>query len=184
MCATALTLVLARCDNVPQVIYQALLGRCRPGETGAIARRHPEAQTGEAMATRRTTMRSRSGTKLYAVRDESGKFKDIQTYKRAHAADLRHKSKAEKVAAQGPIEKKVRKAAGDAVKSVKSSVRGAVAAVRRAAKRAVKQVASPPPEGKRTLRKAAKKATRKPVAKTAVKKAAKKTVRKPAAKRA
>jgi hypothetical protein len=46
------------------------------------------------MATRRTTMRSRSGTKLYAVRDESGKFKDIQTYKRAHAADLRHKSKA------------------------------------------------------------------------------------------
>ena len=60
------------------------------------------------MATRRrTTMRSRSGTKLYAVRDESGQFKDIQTYKRAHAADLRHKSKAEKVAAQGPIEKKV-----------------------------------------------------------------------------
>ena len=59
------------------------------------------------MATRRTTMRSRSGTKLYAVRDESGQFKDIQTYKRAHAADLRHKSKAEKEAAQGPIEKKV-----------------------------------------------------------------------------
>mgnify|MGYP003694810097 CR=1 FL=1 len=37
------------------------------------------------MATR-TTMRSRSGTKLYAVRDESGQFKDIQTYKRAHSA--------------------------------------------------------------------------------------------------
>jgi len=31
------------------------------------------------MATRRTTMRSRSGTKLYAVRDDGGKFKDIQT---------------------------------------------------------------------------------------------------------
>ena len=77
------------------------------------------------MATRRTTMRSRSGTKLYAVRDESGQFKDIQTYKRAHAADLRHKSKAEKEAAQGPIERKVRKAATDAVKSVKSSVKGA-----------------------------------------------------------
>jgi hypothetical protein len=44
------------------------------------------------MATRRTTLRSRTGTKLYAVRDESGKFKDIQSYKRAHAADLRHKS--------------------------------------------------------------------------------------------
>ena len=58
------------------------------------------------MPTRRTTMRSRSGTKLYAVRDESGKFKDIQTYKRAHSADMRHKSKAEKEAARGPIEKK------------------------------------------------------------------------------
>ena len=67
------------------------------------------------MATRRTTMRSRTGTKLDAVRDESGKFEDIQTYKRAHAADLRHKSKAKKEAAQGPMEKKVRKAAKDAV---------------------------------------------------------------------
>jgi hypothetical protein len=44
---------------------------------------------------KRTTHRSSKGTKLYAVRDKSGKFKDIQTYKRAHAADLRHKSKAE-----------------------------------------------------------------------------------------
>ena len=106
------------------------------------------------MATRRTTMRSRSGTKLYAVRDESGKFKDIQTYKRAHTADMRHKSKAEKEAAQGPIEKKVRKAANDAVKSVKSSVKGA-----------------------------AKKTTRKPAAKKTVKKLAKTTPRKPTAKK-
>jgi len=136
------------------------------------------------MATRRTTMRSRTGTKLYAVRDESGKFKDIQTYKRAHAADMRHKSKAEKVAAQGPIEKKVRKAADDAVKSVRSSVRGAVAAVQRAAKRAVRQVASPPPEGIRTRKSAAKKTSRKPAVKSAVKKAAKKTSRKPPAKTA
>jgi hypothetical protein len=74
-------------------------------------------------------MRSRTGTKLYAVRDDSGKFKDIQTYKRAHSADMRHKSKAEKEAAQGPIEKKVRKAAKAAVKSVEGSVRGVVAAV-------------------------------------------------------
>ena len=108
------------------------------------------------MATRRTTMRSRTGTKLYAVRDESGKFEDIQTYKRAHTADMRHKSKAEKEAAQGPIERQVRKTADDVVKSVKRSVRGAAAAVERAAKRAVKQVASPPPEGRRTLKKAAK----------------------------
>lgn len=139
------------------------------------------------MAIRRTTMRSRSGTKLYAVRDSSGKFKDIQTYKRAHAADLRHKSKAEKEAAQGPMEKKVRKAAKGAVKSIKRSVKGAVAAVGRAAKRAVKKVSNPhptgtQPSGKRTARKAAAKSTRKPVAKKTVKKVAKKTVRKPARK--
>jgi DNA-binding protein HU-beta len=44
---------------------------------------------------RRTTHRSRRGTKLYAVRDSKGRFKDIQTYKRAHGADIRHRSKAE-----------------------------------------------------------------------------------------
>ena len=118
------------------------------------------------MATRRTTMRSRSGKKLYAVRDESGQFKDIQTYKRAHGADMRHKSKAEKETAQGPIEKKVRKAATDAVASVKSSVRGAVAAVQKAAKRAVKKVSTAQPAQKRTVVKAvAKKTPRKRAAK-------------------
>ncbi|MCC7464388.1 MAG: hypothetical protein IT480_18240 [Gammaproteobacteria bacterium] len=44
---------------------------------------------------KRTTLRSSTGKKLYAVRDASGKFKDIQTYQRAHAADLRRKSKRE-----------------------------------------------------------------------------------------
>lgn len=44
---------------------------------------------------KRTTLRSSTGTKLYAVRDASGKFKDIQTYARAHAADVRRTSKAE-----------------------------------------------------------------------------------------
>jgi DNA-binding protein HU-beta len=44
----------------------------------------------------RTTHRSSTGTKLYAVRDSKGRFKDIQTYKRAHSADLRNKSKKEK----------------------------------------------------------------------------------------
>ena len=48
---------------------------------------------------KRTTLRSSKGTKLYAVRDKSGKFKDIQTYKRAHTADMRRKSKAEVAAA-------------------------------------------------------------------------------------
>ncbi len=45
---------------------------------------------------KRTTHRSSSGTKLYAVRDSKGRFKDIQTYKRAHGADLKRKSKSEK----------------------------------------------------------------------------------------
>ncbi|HET7038266.1 MAG TPA: hypothetical protein VFH97_00135 [Gemmatimonadales bacterium] len=44
----------------------------------------------------RTTHRSVSGKKLYAVRDAKGRFKDIQTYERAHRADLRRKSKKEK----------------------------------------------------------------------------------------
>lgn len=46
------------------------------------------------MATR-TTHRSSTGTKLYAVRDAKGSFKDIQTYKRAHALDIKKKSKKE-----------------------------------------------------------------------------------------
>jgi DNA-binding protein HU-beta len=46
------------------------------------------------MATR-TTHRSTSGKKLYAVRDASGRFKDIQTYEKAHRADLAKTSKAE-----------------------------------------------------------------------------------------
>jgi hypothetical protein len=50
---------------------------------------------GQVMA-KRTTHRSSKGTKLYAVRDKSGKFKDIQTYKRAHGADLKRRSKKEK----------------------------------------------------------------------------------------
>lgn len=41
------------------------------------------------MATRRATHRSSKGKKLYAVRDEHGRFVDKQTYERAHRADLR-----------------------------------------------------------------------------------------------
>ncbi len=44
---------------------------------------------------RRTVLRSSTGTKLYAVRDKAGQFKDIQTYKRAHGADIKRKSKGE-----------------------------------------------------------------------------------------
>jgi hypothetical protein len=55
---------------------------------------HP-IRKGDDMA-KRTTHRSRSGTKLYAVRDKKGRFLDIQTYKRAHGADIKRKSKSEK----------------------------------------------------------------------------------------
>jgi hypothetical protein len=45
---------------------------------------------------KRTTHRSSTGTKLYAVRNKKGQFKDIQTYKRAHGQDVRRKAKNEK----------------------------------------------------------------------------------------
>ena len=44
---------------------------------------------------RRTTMYGSKGKKLYAVRDASGRFKDIQTYKRAHGMDIKRASKNE-----------------------------------------------------------------------------------------
>jgi DNA-binding protein HU-beta len=45
---------------------------------------------------KRTTHRSASGKKLYAVRDAKGRFKDIQTYKRAQGQDIKRSSKAER----------------------------------------------------------------------------------------
>ena len=45
---------------------------------------------------RRTTHRSVSGTKLYAVRDAKSRFKEIQTYKRAHGQDIKRRAKGEK----------------------------------------------------------------------------------------
>ena len=47
------------------------------------------------MPVKRSTMKSRGGKKVYAVRDKSGKFKDIQSYKRAHGSDVKRRSKAE-----------------------------------------------------------------------------------------
>jgi hypothetical protein len=48
------------------------------------------------MPTHRTTHRSSTGKKLYAVRDAQGRFLDIQTFERAHRGDLSKKSKAER----------------------------------------------------------------------------------------
>ena len=58
----------------------------------------PKAAAKPAGKAKRTTHRSSTGKKLYAVRDKTGKFKDIQTFERAHRADLARKSKAEKKA--------------------------------------------------------------------------------------
>jgi DNA-binding protein HU-beta len=55
---------------------------------------------------RRTTHRSSAGKKLYAVRDAKGRFKDIQTYERAHRADLASRTKGEKAAARKRAAKK------------------------------------------------------------------------------
>lgn len=58
---------------------------------------------------RRTVMHSSGGKKLYAVRDASGKFKDIQQYSRAHAQDIKRGSRAE---AKAAASKSARKTAG------------------------------------------------------------------------
>jgi hypothetical protein len=72
--------------------------------SGDLVARLPESDTMRGrheprehdMPAKRTTHRSSKGTKLYAVRDKKGQFKDIQTYKRAHGQDIKRKSKAEK----------------------------------------------------------------------------------------
>lgn len=60
---------------------------------------------------RRTTHRSSAGKKLYAVRAADGTFKDIQTFERAHRADLAHRSKAETTAKKAAAKKAAAKTA-------------------------------------------------------------------------
>ena len=60
------------------------------------------------MPVKRTTLRSSKGTKLYAVRDAKGRFKDIQSYKKAHAADIKRKSKAEVAKAKAKVKAKAK----------------------------------------------------------------------------
>lgn len=72
------------------------------------------------MPTKRTTMRSSKGTKLYAVRDSKGRFKDIQTYKRAHSLDIKRISKAETAKA---IKAKAAKVKTAKVKAIKPKVK-------------------------------------------------------------
>jgi DNA-binding protein HU-beta len=55
---------------------------------------------------RRTVMYSSAGKKLYAVRDKTGKFKDIQQYSRAHAMDIKRGSTKTEMAAKKKSAKK------------------------------------------------------------------------------
>jgi hypothetical protein len=61
------------------------------------------------MPVKRTVMRSSKGKKLYAVRDAKGRFKDIQSYKKAHAMDIKRKSKAEVAKAKPKTKAKAKK---------------------------------------------------------------------------
>jgi hypothetical protein len=89
--------------------------------------------------TKRTTMYSTGGKKLYAVRNADGTFKDIQSYQRAHTADMAHKSAAEKVADAKRAAKKVVKKAVKAVKKVAGKVAKRVGAKKAAKKTARKK---------------------------------------------
>lgn len=68
-----------------------------------------------AKKAKRTTHRSSAGKKLYAVRTADGQFNDIQTFERAHRADLAKTSAAEAAGA-----KKAKKAGKKAKKAKKA----------------------------------------------------------------
>jgi hypothetical protein len=91
---------------------------------------------------RRTVMYSSGGKKLYAVRDASGQFKDIQQYSRAHAMDIKRGSSAEsKAAAKKAAKKTTRKTTSRTAlgKAVKGVVQRAVKRTRKAAGSLVKR---------------------------------------------
>jgi len=71
------------------------------------------------MPVKRTVMRSSKGKKLYAVRDAKGRFKDIQSYKKSHAMDLKRKSKAETAKAKAKAKPKVKAKAKPKAKAKK-----------------------------------------------------------------
>ena len=71
------------------------------------------------MPVKRTVMRSSKGKKLYAVRDASGRFKDIQSYKKAHAMDIKRKSKAEAAKTKAKAKPKAKAKAAPKAKAKK-----------------------------------------------------------------
>ena len=69
----------------------------------------------------RTTHRSSKGTKLYAVRDKDGQFKDIQTFKRAHGQDVKRTSMAEAAAKKAAAKKAAKKKPAAKTSAVKKA---------------------------------------------------------------
>ena len=92
------------------------------------------------MAIKRTTLRSSTGTKLYAVRNADGSFKDIQTFKRAHSADLRKTGTASDSKKKPAAKKTVKKAIKKVVKKVAKAVKKVVKKTTKPAKKAVKKI--------------------------------------------
>lgn len=123
------------------------------------------------MATRRTTLRSRSGKKLYAVRNADGSFKDIQTYQRAHAADLRQTSKSE--AAAKSTSTRAKKAVAKTAKQAAGVAERFFAEAKKVVKRVAKSVGAGKPVAKKTAKKTVKKAAAKKTVRKSAKKAAK-----------
>jgi hypothetical protein len=90
------------CESSGWESYIILAGDTESPDNGqrqsaaATAVQGPEKTGKGGSMAKRTTHRSKSGKKLYAVRDKKGRFKDIQTYKRAHGMDIKRKAKKEK----------------------------------------------------------------------------------------
>jgi hypothetical protein len=101
---------------------------------------------------RRTVMYSSGGKKLYAVRDKSGKFKDIQQYSRAHAMDIKKGSDAEAKVVANKAAKKVARKTATGRAAVKAATKK-VAKRATSAKKAVSQLVG-------RIRRAVKRATR------------------------
>ena len=123
------------------------------------------------MAQRRTTHRSSKGTKLYAVRKADGTFADIQTYKRAHAADLRGSAKGEtSVKSKGAVARKTKPAAKKTASKVASASGSLLARARKAVDSLLKGAGGKKPAVKKAVAKkapakrAAKKSSRKKAA--------------------
>jgi len=91
---------------------------------------------------KRTVMYSSGGKKLYAVRDASGKFKDIQQYSRAHAMDIKRGSTAEVKEAAAKSARKVAKKAQATEKAVAQKVGRGTTATRSVAAKVVSRLKS------------------------------------------